>query len=56
MNNTGEVIEYKLTECDEVECGEKCHYASDIFLNDPMFNLLGSLLSYCFILRERDFL
>ena len=29
----------KLTKCDKVKRGEKCHYASDI-LFEPMFNLL----------------
>ena len=25
----------KLTKCDKVECGEKCHYASDILFEWP---------------------
>ena len=45
----------KLTRCDKVEWGEKCHYASDILFEWPQFWFVV-LLSYYFIFRESDFL
>ena len=36
----------KLTKCDNVEWGDKCHYASEILFEWPMSNLLF----YCHVI------
>ena len=45
----------KLTRCDKVEWGGKCHYASDTLFEWPHVWFV-ILLSYYFILRESEFL
>ena len=46
-------VRVKLTKCDKVEWGEKCHYVSDIPFEWLHFWFV-ILLSYYFILRESD--